>query len=129
MNHTFGMLGLYVQDVEKAKDFYTEFLGMKLIPEFSSPSFVFLQPREGTPIALQDVAALPPGVPAQPGGFELNLEVEDVDAAWQEWKAKGVEVLTEVTDMGAGRFFRAKDPEGHVLSVFQLYPQVKAMRQ
>jgi hypothetical protein len=46
----------------------------------------------------------------------------------QEWKAKGVQVLTEVSDMGAGRWFRAKDPTGHVVSVYQLYPQVKAMR-
>jgi len=68
------------------------------------------------------------GVSAQQGGFEINLEVEDVDAALQEWKAKGVEVLSEVTDMGAGRWFRAKDPAGHVLSVYQLYPQMKATR-
>lgn len=129
MNHGFGMLGLYVQDVERAKAFYTEFLGMKAIAELSGPGFVFLQPVEGTAIALQDVATLPPGVSAQWGGFEVNLEVEDVEQALQEWKAKGVEVLMEVTDMGAGRFFRAKDPEGHVLSVYQLYPQVKAMRQ
>src|SRR5438552_14354285 len=108
MNHAFGMLSLYVRDVEKAKAFYTEFLGMKLIPELSSPTFVFLQPTEGTAIALQDLSMLPPGAPAQAGGFEINLEVEDVDAAYQEWKAKGVEVLTEVADMGAGRWFRAK---------------------
>src|SRR6266487_6919153 len=127
-NHAFGMLSLYVRDVEKAKAFYTEFLGMKFIPEFSSPTFVFLQPTEGTPIAMQDLNALPPGESAQQGGFEINLEVEDVDAALQEWKAKGVEVLSEVTDMGAGRWFRAKDPAGHVLSVYQLYPQVKTMR-
>src|SRR5438067_2387059 len=129
MNYAFGMLSLYVRDVEKAKAFYTGFLGMKVIPALSGPSFVFLQPIEGTPIALQDVTALPPGVPAQAGGFELNFEVEDLDATYQEWKAKGVEVLTEATDMGAGRFFRAKDTEGHVLSLYQLYPQVKAMRQ
>jgi predicted enzyme related to lactoylglutathione lyase len=129
MNHTFGMLSLYVRDVEKAKAFYTDFLGMKLIPALSSPTFVFLQPTEGTSIALQDLAALPPGVSAQQGGFELNFEVEDVDKALQEWKAKGVEVLTEVADMGAGRWFRAKDPTGHVVSVYQLYPQVKAMGQ
>ena len=128
MNQAFGMLSLYVQDVEKAKAFYTEFLGMKLIPAFSSPTFIFLQPTEGTPIAIQDLNALPPGVSAQQGGFEINLEVEDVDAALQEWKAKGVEVLSEVTDMGAGRWFRAKDPAGHVLSVYQLYPQMKATR-
>jgi len=128
MNHAFGMLSLYVQDVEKAKAFYTEFLGMKLIPAFSSPTFVYLQPIEGTLIAIQDVSALPPGETALQGGFEINLEVEDVDAALQEWRAKGVEVLSEVTDMGAGRWFRAKDPIGHVIAVYQLYPQVKAMR-
>ena len=128
MNHTFGMLSLYVQDVEKAKAFYTEFLGMNFIPAFSSPTFVFLQPTEGTPIAIQDLNALPPGVSAQQGGFEINLEVEDVDAALREWKAKGVEVLSEVTDMGAGRWFRAKDPAGHVIAVYQLYPQMKSMR-
>jgi catechol 2,3-dioxygenase-like lactoylglutathione lyase family enzyme len=128
MNHAFGMLSLYVRDVEKAKAFYTEFLGMRFIPEFSNSTFVFLQPKEGTSIALQDISALPPGAPAQAGGFEINLEVEDVDAAYQEWKAKRVEVLTEVADMGAGRWFRAKGPEGQVLSVYQLYPQVKAMR-
>ena len=64
MNHTFGMLSLYVQDIEKSKAFYTEFLGMKLIPELSSPTFVFLQPTEGTAIALQDLSMLPPGAPA-----------------------------------------------------------------
>jgi predicted enzyme related to lactoylglutathione lyase len=74
------------------------------------------------------VSALPPGESAQQGGFEINLEVEDVDAALQEWKAKGVELLSEVSDMGAGRWFRAKDPIGHVIAVYQLYPQVKAMR-
>ena len=129
MEHAFGMLSLYVQDVEKAKAFYTEFLGMKLIPAFSGPTFVFLQPSEGTPIAIQDLASLPSGVSAQQGGFEINLEVEDVDAALLEWRAKGVEVLSEVTDMGAGRWFRAKDPGGHVLSVYQLYPQAKSVRE
>src|SRR5439155_13475316 len=59
MNHTFGMLSLYVQDIEKSKAFYTEFLGLKLLPAFSGPGFVFLQPTEGTPIALQDTASLP----------------------------------------------------------------------
>nr|HET6903327.1 VOC family protein [Ktedonobacteraceae bacterium] len=129
MKHAFGMLTLYVRDVEKAKAFYTDFLGMKFIPEFSSPTFVFLQPTHGTSIALQDLASLPPGVPAQPGGFEVNLEVDDVNAAYQEWKAKGIELVSEVTDMGAGLWFRAKDTEGHVLAVYELYPQMKAAHE
>ncbi len=31
MNHSFGMLGLYVLDVEKATAFYTEFLAVGII--------------------------------------------------------------------------------------------------
>jgi len=126
MNHAFGMLTLYVNDVEKTKKFYTDFLGMQFLADFSNDTFVLLRPIEGTQIALQPLSARPPGTSAQPGGFEINLEVEDVNAAWQEWKAKGVEVLTEVTDMGAGLWFRAKDTEGHVLAVYQLHPQFKA---
>jgi predicted enzyme related to lactoylglutathione lyase len=128
MKHAFGMLSLYVRDIPKAQAFYAEFLGMNVVSALSGPSFVFLQPVEGTPIALQDASMRPKEISGQPGGFEVNLEVEDVDAAWQEWKAKGVEGLTDITDMGAGRTFRARDTEGHVLSVYQLYPQVKAMR-
>lgn len=122
MNHGFGMLTLYVKDVQKAKEFYTEFLGMQFLQDFSNDDFVLLRPVSGTQIALQPLSTLPEGESAQPGGFEVNLEVEDVNAAWQEWKAKGVKVLTEVTDMGAGLWFRAKDTEDHIIAVYQLYP-------
>ena len=122
MNHGFGMLTLYVSDIEKAKKFYIEFLGMEFLSDFSGDSFVLLRPIKGTQIALQPLSTLPAGETAQAGGFEVNLQVEDVDAAWEEWKAKGVEGMTEITDMGAGRWFRAKDTEGHLLAVYQLYP-------
>jgi catechol 2,3-dioxygenase-like lactoylglutathione lyase family enzyme len=125
MKHGFGMLTLYVKDIEKAKNFYTEFLGMEFLADLSNDTFVLLRPVSGTQIALQPLSTLPPGESAQPGGFEVNLEVEDVNAAFQEWKAKGVQVLTEVTDMGAGLWFRAKDTEEHVVAVYQLYPQFK----
>jgi predicted enzyme related to lactoylglutathione lyase len=125
MSYGFGMLTLYVRDVEKATTFYTEFLGMKLISEFSSPDFVYLKPTEGTAIALQPLSLLPAGEATQAGGFEVNLEVDNLDTAWQEWNAKGVEIVAEIADMGAGRWFRAKDTEGHIISVYQLYPQFK----
>lgn len=129
MSYKLGMISLFVRDVPKAKAFYADFLGMKAIAEFSNASFVFLRPGAGTSIALQDVAAAPPGMVQQSGGFELNLEVEDIDAAWHEWKAKGVEGMSEVTDMGAGRAFRARDPEGNSLTVFHLYDEINAMSQ
>jgi predicted enzyme related to lactoylglutathione lyase len=128
MNYEFGMLGLYVRDMEMAKAFYVDFLGMKLIDQLSGPGFTFLMPAKGTAIALQEISSLPADLQNQPGGFEVNLEVDDIDAAASAWKEHGVEIISDVADMGAGRFFRARDTEGHFLSVYQLYDVVKNMR-
>src|SRR5947207_647789 len=42
-----------------------------------------------------------------------GFEVEDADAVYKQWQSKPIELVGEVTDMGAGRTFTAKDPEGH----------------
>src|SRR2546425_6382927 len=67
--------------------------------------------------------------PMAHGGIIPGFEVEDADAIYQQWKAKSVEILGEVTDMGAGRTFTAKDPEGHYIQVFHLYPQMRDMQK
>jgi len=36
--------------------------------------------------------------------------------------------LTEIIDMGAGRMFRAQDPDGRIINVYTLYPQVREFR-
>ena len=123
MAYGFGLLGLYVQNVEKAKEFYVDFLGMQLVPENSTPTFVYLLPAKGTPIALQAANTLPTDSTTQIGGFELNLEVEDLKATWQDWQTRGVEIINEITDMGIGHWFRARGPEGQLISVFQMYIQ------
>ena len=65
---------------------------------------------------------------AQPGATQLGFDVADVEAAYAEWRAKGIEVVSEITDMGAGRMFVARDPDGNTLSVSQLYDGVRAYR-
>ncbi len=49
----------------------------------------------------------------------IGLLVDDVDRVWRDWKAKGVNLLTEPQDLPFGRNFDARDPEGHYLSVFK----------
>jgi predicted enzyme related to lactoylglutathione lyase len=83
----------------------------------------------GTSLALQDATKETYGVPLAHGGIIPSFEVEDADAIYQQWKAKSVEILGEVFDMGAGRVFTAKDPEGHYIQVFHLYPQVREMQK
>ena len=112
---------LYMQDMDKAKAFYTESLGMTVVEDASSPTFITLRSAGDSMLALQDkmTSRLPPRQEAQPGSVEVSFAVDDVDATWQQWKAKGVEFITEPMDLPFGRYFMAKDPEGHYLSAYR----------
>ncbi|HEX8035342.1 MAG TPA: VOC family protein [Ktedonobacterales bacterium] len=123
------LIMLYCRDLERAKAFYTGELGLEVVPQFSSDTFIFLRSDGGTPIALQDATAVPEGRAAEAGSVEIGFDVDDVEAIWRDWKAKGLDVLTEITDNGAGRLFLARDPEGHYLTISQLHDPVRAYRQ
>ena len=130
MSSHLGLLMLLVSDVPRSKAFYTEYLGLEAIPEFSSDEFVMLRSGTGgTSLALQDATKETYGVPLAHGGVIACFEVEDADAIYQQWKAKSVEIIGEVIDIGAGRMFTAKDPEGHYIQVYHLYPQVREVQK
>jgi predicted enzyme related to lactoylglutathione lyase len=115
-----SIVTLYVQDVDRARQFYTTVVG---IPEFlplSSPTFVTLRPAEGSMIALQHVSTVAPDQLKPAGGFELNFEVGDVDHVFAAWLAAGVQVVTPLENKPFGRVFTALDPEGNLLSVYEL---------
>jgi predicted enzyme related to lactoylglutathione lyase len=116
-----GFVVLYVHDMAKVQAFYTEILGLSVVEAVSGPNFVTLRPTGGSLLALQDKAAsrLPPGQDEHPGSVELSFEVDDVDGTWQRWKEQGVELVTEPMDLPFGRYFLAKDPEGHYLSAYR----------
>ena len=117
-----GFVILYVDDVEKTKAFYTDLVGMSVLEELSGPHFVTLRPSGGSLIALQDkaTAQFPPKDEKQSGGVELSFAVDDVDATWRLWKESGVELLSEPMDLPFGRYFIAKDPEDHYVSIYRL---------
>ena len=110
---------LYVSDVARSKEFYTRVLNAKVLPDFASESFAMLQLPDSPPLALFAVSGgLPPGVKASPGGFELDLEVEDLEATYKDWEAKKVELVTSIIGQGGVRLFYGKDPDGHLLAVY-----------
>jgi predicted enzyme related to lactoylglutathione lyase len=130
MSSRLGLLMLLVRDVPAAKAFYTDYLGLEVVPQFSSDEFVMLRsPSGGTNIALQGATEEAYGVPLAHGGIIPSFEVEDADAVYQQWKEKSIEIVGEVIDIGAGRSFTAKDPEGHYIQVYHLYPQVREMQK
>src|SRR5205823_6554770 len=85
MSSRLGLLMLLVRDVPRAKAFYTEYLGLQAVPEFSSDEFVLLRSQTGgTSIALQDATKETYGVPLAHGGIIPGFEVEDADAVYQQ---------------------------------------------
>jgi predicted enzyme related to lactoylglutathione lyase len=124
-----GYVILYVRDMNKAKAFYTDVLGMTVVDAASGPNFVTLRFASGSLIGLQDKAAalLPPRHETHAGTVELSFEVDDVDFTWQNWKDQGIEMLTEPMNLPFGRYFMAKDPDGHYLSVYRFVSAVAAV--
>jgi predicted enzyme related to lactoylglutathione lyase len=113
---------VYVNDFQKLRAFYIDALGMTDIGSIASDIFATLRaPDGGATIGLQDKKStpLPPAHEQHPGSLELSFAVEDVDATHKSWKEKGVEIITEPADMPFGRYFLAKDPEGHYLSAYR----------
>lgn len=127
-----GLVMLLVKDIARERAFYTEYLGLEVAQEFSGDDFILLHARgEGVSLALQAAndANGAYGVPTGQGGIIPGFAVEDADATYQQWKAKDVELVGEITDIGAGHSFTARDPEGHYIQVFHLYPQVIEMQK
>lgn len=127
-----GILMVLVSDAARSRAFYSDLLGFDVVEALSSPGgdFVYLHSKGGNAdIALQDASKQDYGVPTTRGGLIIGFAVDDADAVYQEWQSKSVEFLSDVFDMGAGRMFTVKDPDGNYIQVYHLYPQVLEMRK
>ena len=99
-------------DMPRARKFFTEKLGLTTEDD-QGDIFSQFTTRDGTKWA---VVARPSH--AVPLGVELYLSVTDVDEAYQTWKSRGVEMVTEPWDAPFGRTFAFKDADGRVLHAY-----------
>lgn len=118
MSTTLGNVNLFVRDIERARRFYVEALGLIEDHERSAPpSFVLLN-AGGCTLTLQDAAT--PGSDFGPAAsVELGFAVDDVAAARERLQAWGGAV-SELQHMGWGDGFDASDPDGHRLTLFRM---------
>ncbi|MHB8574523.1 MAG: VOC family protein [Dehalococcoidia bacterium] len=103
---------LTATDLPASRRFFTEKLSL-ITEDDMGDVFSQFTTRDGT---LWAIMQAPPE--RAPGGVELYLSVDDVDAAYQTWKQRGVEVVTEPHDEEFGRTFAFKDPDGHTLNAY-----------
>lgn len=116
-------VNLWADDLEAAKQWYTELLGTA--PYFERPGdgrpaayYEFRIGDHQTELGLIDRRYAPPGAATTPGGIVLHWHVDDVRAALDRLLAMGATAYIPLTEHGPG-FVTASviDPFGNVLGV------------
>ncbi|HVC32358.1 MAG TPA: VOC family protein [Chloroflexota bacterium] len=109
---TFTYVTLYVEDLQKVRDWYTDNVG--LAASFESASFVMLAGTGGGRIGLHQGTSLP-----QPERVQLHFEVPDVDALYQRLTEQGVSFKQAPTNASWGyRVATLQDPAGHTVELY-----------
>jgi catechol 2,3-dioxygenase-like lactoylglutathione lyase family enzyme len=104
------------QDIQQAKRFYTDVLGLELETEGESD----LELRCGqVTLDIFDPSSI--GQPFAPSPAGLALRVRDVDAARAELEAKGVQFDGETIETSVCRQAWFKDPDGNSLMLHRRF--------
>jgi lactoylglutathione lyase len=115
---------LIVADQDRSREFYRNVLGAEVIRERDpvalrlSNSWLIINTGGGPTDDKPDVIAAPPQS-SHVLTSALNIRVADVNAVYQEWKARGAEFLTEPMDHGHEIRCYMRDPDGHLIEVGQ----------
>lgn len=110
---------LYVESPPASAAFYGDLLGKA--PVEASPTFALFALDSGVMLGLWSRHTVEPAAAATGGGCEIGFSVADraaVDAAYADWRKRGLPILQAPTEMDFGRSFVAGDPDGHRLRVF-----------
>jgi predicted enzyme related to lactoylglutathione lyase len=103
---------LVVHDMEAAKGFYTDFLGLST-EEFNLGWVArYTSPDTGAHLQLVTRDAAAPENPV------ISVLTDDVDGAYEEAQRLGYEIVYPITNepWGVRRFF-VRDPDGNVLNI------------
>lgn len=116
---------LFVEDLERALEFYGTTLGLQVRHRaegyaelaVDGPRFALLERRR-----VPEIVGLQEGVRPPSGAHEGEIAflVEDVDAVYSELRASGARFVCPPTDRPWGqRSAYLKDPDGHLIEIAQ----------
>lgn len=117
------VIGIYVDDMDKAVEFYCEKLGFEEAARYDDGCIVRLK-NEGAPVILEKVEKV--GKIEYPGHSQivLGIETDNIEQTSKELKAKGVEFLHDKPQaFVAGHVMAMRDPSGNVLELLQFHKE------
>ena len=113
-----------VRKVARSRDFYSRVLGGTVVMDENpctvrlANSWIIMNPGGPPTPDKPDISV----VDYQPGdttSIFLNLRVADIQACYQDWRAKGAEFVTPPIDRGAELRCYLRDPDGYLIEVGQ----------
>jgi catechol 2,3-dioxygenase-like lactoylglutathione lyase family enzyme len=112
---------LYVHDLERAKKFYHESLGLQVISHVAG-KHLFLRVGESVLLLFNpDDSKTKSSPPPHFGGGKQHFAFEMKGNAYESWKAeiagKGIVIIDEITWPSGKKSFYFNDPEGNVLEI------------
>jgi catechol 2,3-dioxygenase-like lactoylglutathione lyase family enzyme len=115
---------IVTSDVGRSRRFYADVLGGEVLLA-GEPTIVALANgwivinAGGPPTDDKPTVTLePPRDPDRVSSF-LNIRVADINAVYEQWRARGAEFLTPPTDRGVELRCYMRDPDGHLIEVGQ----------
>ena len=115
----FAVIGIYVDDIDKAKKFYCDVLGFEIENTFNDGCILQMK-SEGPTVIVEQVDK--PSNAVYPGGSQVVLcvETDNIERTSKEFREKGVKFLyDEPQPFVAGRFMVMKDPAGNTLELLE----------
>jgi catechol 2,3-dioxygenase-like lactoylglutathione lyase family enzyme len=113
-----------VRSVARSRDFYTRVLGGTLVLDENpcivrlSNSWIIMNPG-GPPTPDKPGISVVDYQPGDTTSIFMNLRVADIQACYQEWKAKGAQFVTPPIDREAEIRCYMRDPDGYLIEVGQ----------
>jgi catechol 2,3-dioxygenase-like lactoylglutathione lyase family enzyme len=117
-------LFITVRKVARSRDFYSNILGGSVVVAENpcivklSNSWIIMNPG-GPPTPDKPGISVTDYEPGNTTSIFLNLRVADIQARYEEWKAKGAEFVTPPIDRGAEIRCYMRDPDGYLIEVGQ----------
>jgi catechol 2,3-dioxygenase-like lactoylglutathione lyase family enzyme len=117
-------LFITVRKVARSRDFYSRVLGGTVVLDENpcivklSNSWIIMNPG-GPPTPDKPGISVVDYEPGDTTSIFLNLRVADIQACYEEWKAKGAEFVTPPIDRGAEIRCYMRDPDGYLIEVGQ----------